>query len=600
MLTAAAVAVAAGAAVAVPAGTATAAPLKPGPASRPDPSGKPSLTQRAWEGIRFAVGEKLDQSDPNYRAKLGLQQVMKAGLERMKTDNTTPVPSDVLTALRAYTDYQVEWKSSLPGSEKELAASRKKPAKAQAKLQSPELTGKKREKAEKAVEKAETRNREVEARYDKALKANTPEPQEMVQNLETKKAQLEKDLQGATKGTANYKKIDKSLTATTQQLADAKRVFGGPHGPDGKTGTTTEPKTPVTTKPTTSTGKSPTTTTAKTPTSTGRTPTSTGVKPPTTTRAPLGVGRQPAVTTVAPPVTGKFPVGARMPRLGGGGIGLAPVLAGLAEQATNEHYDREHQELLEKAYKDPALRKRILDDYHQMKGADPIDHIKRGFDTSKGFTQGASLAIGPKLEAYQKALDAKAKAQAKADAADREWERKVKQEAARRKAQDAGKHDDARAKEGKNDKAEDTSGKHAGTEAKGGKDKAPAGTDKHGEAVGKTEKGKAGTGSDKRAEPGGKDRKSPDGGKDKAETPRKAGKTKDDIGTDTGTNGRETSGGGKNVHVMPAEDHAKPAGNHHKDAANDHPRGGRKDEPGSKDKTAAKKTTPTKGAQRAV
>ncbi|MFI9630715.1 hypothetical protein, partial [Streptomyces sp. NPDC052042] len=107
------------------------------------------------------------------------------------------------------------------------------------------------------------------------------------------------------------------------------------------------------------------------------------------------------VSSIKPP---KF--GVKIPRWGRGrGTGMTEMLGELAGQAYSEHVESEHEQLLKKALAEDTLRKRIIDDYHQIKDNNTFETFGRAFDTSKEFTQGATRDIGPKLIEHQKKLD---------------------------------------------------------------------------------------------------------------------------------------------------------------------------------------------------
>ncbi|MGW2183457.1 hypothetical protein ACWCXX_36595, partial [Streptomyces sp. NPDC001732] len=74
---------------------------------------------------------------------------------------------------------------------------------------------------------------------------------------------------------------------------------------------------------------------------------------------------------------------------------IAGVIADGISQDYAAHLDRRNQQLLEQARKDPALAKRIIDDYHEIKDNNEIEVLFRGFDTSKGFTQDATRQVAP-------------------------------------------------------------------------------------------------------------------------------------------------------------------------------------------------------------
>ncbi|MFF3787636.1 hypothetical protein [Streptomyces sp. NPDC001933] len=84
---------------------------------------------------------------------------------------------------------------------------------------------------------------------------------------------------------------------------------------------------------------------------------------------------------------------------------IAGVIADGISQDYAAHLDRRNQQLLEQARKDPALAKRIIDDYNEIKDNNEIEVLFRGFDTSKGFTQDATRQVAPELIKSQKAID---------------------------------------------------------------------------------------------------------------------------------------------------------------------------------------------------
>ncbi|WP_158886002.1 hypothetical protein [Amycolatopsis anabasis] len=145
----------------------------------------------------------------------------------------------------------------------------------------------------------------------------------------------------------------------------------------------------------------------KDPGSTGAQATPTN-PPATGKKTTTGKGTPTPKRGVTPPgkTTIKVPVGKRA----GSRTGAAELIGELLGQAYQGHVDAEHRKLLEKALRDPALRQRIINDYHQIKDDNPLETLGRGFDTSKGFTQGATRDIAPKLIEFQKKLDARLKA----------------------------------------------------------------------------------------------------------------------------------------------------------------------------------------------
>ncbi|MER6611180.1 hypothetical protein ABT282_36205 [Streptomyces sp. NPDC000927] len=111
--------------------------------------------------------------------------------------------------------------------------------------------------------------------------------------------------------------------------------------------------------------------------------------------------KESVISSIKPP---KF--GVKIPRWGRGrGTGMTEMIGELAGQAYSEHVENEHEQLLKKALADDTLRKRIIDDYHQIEDDNAFETLGRAFDTSKEFTQGSTRDIGPKLIEHQKKLD---------------------------------------------------------------------------------------------------------------------------------------------------------------------------------------------------
>jgi hypothetical protein len=101
--------------------------------------------------------------------------------------------------------------------------------------------------------------------------------------------------------------------------------------------------------------------------------------------------RQPTITNGK-----KLPLLPRIkgPRRGGPG---AEAIGELLEQIRSEYASKERQKLFDKAIKDPKLRKRIIDEYIDLRDNGVADDLKRPFDRSKKFTPGELQDLGPKL-----------------------------------------------------------------------------------------------------------------------------------------------------------------------------------------------------------
>ncbi|MFI1106060.1 hypothetical protein [Streptomyces melanogenes] len=87
---------------------------------------------------------------------------------------------------------------------------------------------------------------------------------------------------------------------------------------------------------------------------------------------------------------------------------MADAIAGVIADGISQDYaaylDRRDQQLLEQARNNPDLRKRIIDDYNEIKDNNEIEVLFRSFE-DKGLTQGATRQIAPELIKQQTSLD---------------------------------------------------------------------------------------------------------------------------------------------------------------------------------------------------
>ncbi|WP_164495614.1 hypothetical protein, partial [Streptomyces sp. ADI95-17] len=379
-----------------PATDASAAPPPPDPTAS-SPANQPSWWNKLPWNLYGWAQRPLDPHDPYYQAKLPVQHFVKWQFKRAATGGTTFSPrTDGPDIAETLINYHRESRQTVKGLTKQLTKAEKKvqqgkkrvaAAKTPAELEQakqklrkwdkqhkyvsdklrdlkktqPKTTGTQVERLDKQVRKLEKKIRKLQRR------ATSPQQTRTKDGRALAKQQI-KDGRALAK-----QQIHDARTALAQARAERDRL----RGPDdeGDTGgtraTTTGPKTP------------------------SKGPTTNGMKMP----------KESVVSSVKPPKLGpKF--GLKMPRWGRGqGTGLSETLGDLAGQAYADQVNSEHEQLLKKAVEDDTLRKAIVDDYHQIQDDTPLDSLGRGFDTSKGFTQGATRDIGPKLIKHQEMLD---------------------------------------------------------------------------------------------------------------------------------------------------------------------------------------------------
>ncbi|MEW2418086.1 hypothetical protein AB0953_30920 [Streptomyces sp. NPDC046866] len=414
-----------------PTATATAAPPTPNPTSD-SPDREPSrwdkmLNKAKWQMYEWSVADALDPHDPYYKWKLLRQIGTARGLEWWKTGKTSFSIADV-------PDFVQDGEAFLRRSQDTPDGVRRQVTETGDKLH--DLNQKiKHAQTPAEREEAENQRRVVRRQYKylsgklRNLKETRPEAQsvaERIQGLDTKISNLRNKisiLEEETKKSRpdrreKLQQLKRARTDLAQADADRRRLQGPPDDDGGTGGTRTTPRGP----------KQP----PKGPVSTGPTTTSTMPKGTTQTKGttPAGPTAVPqgtkGTTATGPRASWKGWTGWSGPKTpktgfrGSTGTGIGTEIAEIIGEDIGEdyaaHLDREHRELLEKARKDPALAKRIIDDYHEIKDNNEIEVLLRAFDTSKGFTQGATREIAPELIKSQKALDTAKATAAKSNA----------------------------------------------------------------------------------------------------------------------------------------------------------------------------------------
>ncbi|MGW0435274.1 hypothetical protein ACWDV4_22385, partial [Micromonospora sp. NPDC003197] len=372
-----AVAAAIGFVLAGPTAAASAAP--PPTNSTPDSdSDEPSRAQkfvRKVNGILYEISYDgtVDPNDPHFKKKVAARIIVKRLTNRVGGGNVgVPSVSEIPGLLDDIVEYATKSSKTVDGLKKRVSKTQGDIEQLKKKVVDAE-TPRDRARAEKDLRDAQARYNRLFRDYQKAKKQAQPfDWKAEVNRLGNRVRDLERAAKNPRLTEAGRKQAQKQLDNARQELAKAQTERDRLQGPDDESGGTRPVKRGPTQPP-----KGPT----------------------------LDSKKVPGPTKVASKGT--------IPKMGqrGRGTGTSAVIGDLFGQAYMEHLSKENAQLMEDAVKDPALRKRIIDDYNQMKNADQLEVLKRGFDTSKGFTQGASREIGPKLVEYQKMLDStKAKA----------------------------------------------------------------------------------------------------------------------------------------------------------------------------------------------
>ncbi|MFJ8856136.1 hypothetical protein ACIRJP_38930, partial [Streptomyces sp. NPDC102437] len=397
-----------------PAATASAAPPPPSPAS--DSGREPSRWERLqWQMYENWVAATLDGHDPYYKWKLLRQIFAKRVFAKLEKGSVSlsfkdDVPNFVQDAeefIRRSQETPDGLRRQLTDAGKKIHDLNQKIAKAQ--------TLAEREELESDREVARKQEKDVAKRYRK-LMGTQPDAERVkakIQGLDTKISDLKNKItsleEETKKSRPDRREKQRQLNTARANLAEAeadRRRLQGPPDDDGDTGGTRTtprdpkqpPKGPSSTNPT----ATPTTST------TSKETTGSTVTGPTTT------SKKTTSSTTPDPMTSWKGWGSLKTPKGGfrGSTGtnqMADAIAGVIADGISQdyaaHLDSRNQQLLEQARKDPALAKRIIDDYNEIKDNNDIEVLFRAFDTSKGFTQDATRQVAPELIKSQKALD---------------------------------------------------------------------------------------------------------------------------------------------------------------------------------------------------
>ncbi|MFG2631324.1 hypothetical protein, partial [Streptomyces sp. NPDC048473] len=356
----------------------------------PDPAaGSPANEPGRWNKLSWNLygwaHHSLDPNDPYYQVKLPVQHIIKWQFKRATNGGTTFSPkTDGPDIAETLVNYYRESRQTVKGLTKQVTKAEKKVRQGEKRVAAAK-TPAELEQAQQKLRKSVRQYKYVSGKLRDVKKAQPESTGTQVKRLDKQVRKLEKKIrklerradprQTRTKdGRALVKQqIHDTRTALSRAQAERDRLRGPDDEGDigGTRATTTGPKTP------------------------SKGPVTSGIKMP----------KGSVVSSVKPPKSGpKF--GLKMPRWGRGqGTGLSETLGDLAGQAYADHVSSEHEQLLKKAVEDDTLGKAIIDDYHQIEDDTPLDSLGRGFDTSKGFTQGTTRDIGPKLIKHQEMLD---------------------------------------------------------------------------------------------------------------------------------------------------------------------------------------------------
>ncbi|MCX4871059.1 MULTISPECIES: hypothetical protein [unclassified Streptomyces] len=428
-----------------PAATASAAPPPPTPAS--DSSGRePSRLERLkWQMHETWVAATLDGHDPYYQWKLLRQIFAKRVFAKLEKGSVSLSFKDDGPNFVQDTEEFIRRSQETPnGLRRQLTKAKDKIHNLNQKIDQAQ-TPAERKKLESDREVARKQEKDVAKRYRKLMETqpDAENGKAKIQSLDTKISDLRNKItsleEETKKSRPDRREKQRQLETARANLAEAeaeRRRLQGPPDDDSDNGGTrttprdpkTPPKGPGSTNPTTTSTTSTTPkgnkgTTAVSPTVTpkgnkGTTAVSPTVTPKgnkgTTAVSPTVTPKQTTSTTAPDPtMSWKGGNSLKTPKAGfRGSTGtnqMADAIAGVIADGISQdyaaHLDRRNQQLLEQARKDPALAKRIIDDYNEIKDNNDIEVLFRAFDTSKGFTQDATRQVAPELIKSQKALD---------------------------------------------------------------------------------------------------------------------------------------------------------------------------------------------------
>ncbi|MGW2183985.1 hypothetical protein ACWCXX_39675 [Streptomyces sp. NPDC001732] len=392
-----------------PAATVSAAPPPPSPAS--DSSGRePSRWERLqWQMYESWVAAALDGHDPYYKWKLARQIAARRLLERGISGFS--LKDDLPRIMQDTEEFKRRAQETPDGLRRQLAEAGNEIHDLNQKIERAQ-TPAEREKLERARRVARKQEKDVAKRYRK-LMGTRPDAESVaakIQSLDAKNSDLRNKITGLEEETKKsrpdrrekLRQLETARANLAQAEADRRRLQGPPDDDGDTGGTRTTPRDPK--QPPKGPGSTNPTATPTTPKkSTG----STATGPTVTSKKSTGS------TATGPMTSWEGRSSLKTPKAGfRGSTGtnqMADAIAGVIADGISQdyaaHLDRRNQQLLEQARKDPALAKRIIDDYNEIKDNNEIEVLFRGFDTSKGFTQDATRQVAPELIKSQKALD---------------------------------------------------------------------------------------------------------------------------------------------------------------------------------------------------
>ncbi|MEU0632442.1 hypothetical protein ABZ355_34425, partial [Streptomyces sp. NPDC005989] len=400
-----------------PTATASAAPPPPSPTS--DSGREPSRWDRLqWKMYETLVPATVDGHDPYYKWKVLWQIAAKRVLTKLEKGSVSlSFKDDVPNLAQDAEELKRRWQETPDGLRRQRTKIGNKIHDLNQKIDRAQTLAE-REKLESDRETARKQEKDVAKRYRKLMETQpvAERVKARIQGLDTKISDLRGKITSLEEETRKsrpdrrekLRQLETARANLAQAEAEHRRLQGPPDDDSDTGGTRTTPRDPKqppkgpgstnpTTTPTTSKGTKSTTVTG--PTATVKGTKSTTVTGPTIT--PKGTK---GTTVTGPTITPKTGF-----RGSTGTNQMADAIAGVIADGISQdyaaHLDSRNQQLLEQARKDPALAKRIIDDYNEIKDNNEIEVLFRAFDTSKGFTQGATREVGPELIKSQKALD---------------------------------------------------------------------------------------------------------------------------------------------------------------------------------------------------
>ncbi|MEU5647629.1 hypothetical protein AB0H26_50175, partial [Streptomyces milbemycinicus] len=429
-----------------PAATASAAPPPPSPTSDSSDREPSRWKKLQWKMYEYLVAEVSDPRDPYFGWKSARQIAIQSYIERFGRGSVGfSFPDDLPDLVENAEELHRRLQETPDRLRRQVTKRGDKVHELNQKVDQAQ-TPAEREKAEKDREVARRQAKYVAKKYWK-VKQTLPDAESVaakiqgldmkISNLRNKISSLEEETKKSRPDRREKLRQLKTARANLAQAeADRSRLQGPPDDDGDSGGTRTTPRDPKkppkgpVTDPTATSTTSKGTKGTKGTTPAGPSTTSKGTKgtkgttPAGPTTTPKGTkGTNATSPTTTPKTTSSTTVtgptapwkgwsGPKMPKPGfRGSTGtnqMADAIAGVIADGISQDYaaylDSEHQQLLEKARKDPDLRQRIIDDYNDIKDNNEIEVLFRAFE-DKGFTQGATREIAPELIKEQKAVD---------------------------------------------------------------------------------------------------------------------------------------------------------------------------------------------------